>query len=214
MIGRPPIYLGREYDDQCIEDALRESTGIRYRRSGDIVSDTADLLADENIVGWFQGRSEFGPRALGNRSILASPRFRGTKYRINSDIKHREFFRPLAPSVLQEYQLDFFAHEKPSFFMTEAAVMTDRSSAAAVKHEDGTARYHTVSSAHNELFHSLIDAFRVRTGLPILLNTSFNDREPIVESPIDALSCFKKTNLDYLIVGPFIVERLNSGTPQ
>jgi carbamoyltransferase len=169
----------------------------------------AELLAAGKIVGWFQGRMEWGPRALGNRSILADPRRPDMKETLNRRVKHRENFRPFAPSVLQEAAPDYFECSHPSPFMTFAFPVRPekRSEIPAPTHIDGTARLQTVSRSANPLFCKLIEAFARLTGVPVLVNTSFNDNEPIVCRPEEALDCFLRTHLDALVIGNFLLEK-------
>jgi carbamoyltransferase len=201
-------YLGPEFRDAEIETALR-SFGAPFERCDDIEIRAADLLAEGKIVGWFQGRMEFGPRALGNRSILADPRQSEMKDRLNLRIKHRESFRPFAPAVLEEYVDEYFEDSSPSPFMLMVfKVRPDkRPLIPATRHVDNTGRVQSVSRQVNPRFWGLIDQFRKRTGIPLVLNTSFNENEPIVCSPQDALHCFATTRMDALALGPFLVSR-------
>jgi carbamoyltransferase len=201
-------YLGPAFDDGEIGQML-QWTGVAARRTDDIAGETAALLAANRIVGWFQGRMEFGPRALGARSILASPLDAGTQARLN-EIKDREDFRPVAPAVLEEAASDWFVGAGPSTFMLFVHdVRTDRADRIpAVRHIDGTARIQTVNRAQNSRFHALLTAFGERTGVPVLVNTSFNTRgEPIVCTPRDALACFWTAPLDALAIGSWLVEK-------
>ncbi len=201
-------YLGPGFDDAAIEQLLKQSK-LRYRKSADMAGDTARLLAQGKIVGWFQGRMEFGPRALGARSILASPTDADMQERLNA-IKDREDFRPVAPVVLEEAVADWFVGGAPSPFMLFVyqvrADMAER--IPAVRHVDGTARIQTVARAHNRLLHDLLREFAGLTGVPILVNTSFNTRgDPIVCTPRDALESFCSTALDVLAIGSFLLEK-------
>lgn len=176
-------------------------------------AEAARRIAAGQIIGWYQGRMELGPRALGNRSILADPRQEKTKELLNRRVKHREPFRPFAPAALEEAAGEFFEGTLPSPFMTRVHRVKPglREHIPAVLHADGTARLQTVSARQNPLFHALIASFRDRTGLPIVLNTSFNDNgEPIVESLSDALRCFHSTGLDALIAGNCLIEKARS----
>ncbi|MCH6161602.1 carbamoyltransferase family protein [Streptomyces marispadix] len=169
---------------------------------------TADLLADGAVIGWYQGRMEFGPRALGARSILADPRDPGMRDRINALVKKREAFRPFAPAVVEERCAEFFELDGPSPFMLDTATVRQGAELPAITHVDGSARVQTVSSAQDRRFHGLLTAFAQRTGFPILLNTSFNMRgEPIVAQPADALVCFVRSDLDVLVLGDHMVLR-------
>jgi carbamoyltransferase len=186
---------------------------IQFSREGDIVERTADLLAAGRVIGWVQGRSEFGPRALGNRSILADPRPAENKDRINQLVKKREGYRPFAPSVLEEEAETYFdvstGAEPHGFMIFVVDVKRDkRELLGAVTHVDGTARIQTVSRKSNEQFWELIRAFGKRTGVPVLLNTSFNNNvEPIVDSVEDAIVCYLTTGLDYLVIGDYLARR-------
>ena len=167
-----------------------------------LLRETVAHLADGKIVGWFQGRSEFGPRALGNRSILADPRRAGMKDIINARVKFREPFRPFAPSVAEEAAAEFFEIDRPSPFMLLVARVKQPEKIPAVTHVDGTARLQTVSENQNPRYYRLLRAFGEETGVPVLLNTSFNVRgEPIVDTPREAFACFMRTGLDVLVLG-------------
>lgn len=199
-------YQGLEFGEIDIRKAL-DKAGMRYDRLAepDLLDRVARDLEGNKTVGWFQGRYEIGPRALGNRSILASPMTAGIRDILNARVKFREPFRPFAPSVLEEHAADYFEMSGPDPFMTIApkvrAGMQARIPAAV--HVDGTARVQTVSAATNPRYHALICAFMKRTGVPILLNTSFNKQEPIVTTPGEAISCFLRTELDVLVMGDF-----------
>lgn len=216
--GRRParcddIYLGRSYGDDEIEQALREHVGLLWTVETDIVGLVAAALADGAVVGWFQGRSEFGPRALGNRSIVADPSRAGMKDRINALVKHREAFRPFAPSILAEEQDRVLVSSIPSAYMCVNGRLRAeaRSALDAAAHVDGSVRHQTVTEHGNPRYHALLRAFHARTGVPALLNTSFNDREPIVESPGDAIRCFVDSDIDLLALGDTLV-RKRAGT--
>jgi carbamoyltransferase len=170
---------------------------------------TAAIIAEGKIVGWFQGRAEWGPRALGNRSILADPRRPEMKEALNRRIKHREIFRPFAPSILAEATGDWFEKSNPSPFMTLAyAVRPEKRDAIpAPTHVDGTGRLQTVTHDANPRYWKLIQAFEKLTGVPIVLNTSFNDNEPIVCRPEEALDCFLRTQMDALVLGDFLITK-------
>ena len=206
-------YLGRTYDAARIEAAVTRP-GVRMtaqrRQVADPVAAVAELLAAGRVVGWFQGGSEFGPRALGNRSILADPRPAAMRDHVNAAVKHRQGFRPFAPAVLAEHAADWFvgAHESPFMLLATDVREDKRERIAAVTHVDGTARVQTVHAETNPRFHALISAFHERTGVPILLNTSFNDRgEPIVETPGDAVDTFLATRLDALCLHDVLLEK-------
>ena len=174
-----------------------------------LVQATARHIAGGKIVGWFQGRSEWGPRALGQRSILADPRRPEMKDVLNRRIKHRETFRPFAPSILEEAAADYFEKTHPSPFMTFAYRVRPekRETIPAPTHVDGTARLQTVSRQSNPLYWKLIRAFGDLTGVPVVINTSFNDNEPIVCRPEEALDCFRRTQMDVLVLGNFVLEK-------
>jgi carbamoyltransferase len=172
-------------------------------------AEVAQRIADGAVVGWFQGRMEFGPRALGNRSILADPRRADMKETLNARIKNREAFRPFAPSILLERVGDWFQHAGPAPFMVvvDHSRPDKREQMAAVDHVDGTGRVQTVDAETNPRFHRLISEFEKITGVPILLNTSFNENEPIVMTPDDAIATFRKTAMDLLVLGDYVIER-------
>jgi carbamoyltransferase len=200
--------LGPGYTNAEAEKAL-ESSGLRYERSARIHEEVAELLAQGKVVGWFRGRGEFGPRALGARSIVADPRRAEMRDALNVRIKYRESFRPFAASILEERQAEFFDATWPSPFMLYALPVKPemRAKIAAVVHEDGTCRVQTVSTTKAPDFHQLISAFAERTGVPLVLNTSFNENEPIVCSPEDAIDCFVATKMDALAIEDFLVKR-------
>jgi carbamoyltransferase len=201
-------YLGPDSSEEELEQTLR-AFGAQYQKCDDIEERAADLLASGKIVGWFQDRMEFGPRALGNRSILADPRQEEIKDVLNRRIKHRESFRPFAPSVLEEYVEEYFEDSFPSPFMLMVFKVRPEKRACipAIKHVDHTGRVQSVSRSSNPKFWRLIEAFRQRTGIPIILNTSFNENEPIVCTPQDALNCFATTKMDALVLGNFLLSR-------
>ena len=201
-------YLGPEYSETEIETFLRWAK-LPYRRMDHIADEVAALLAGDKIIGWFQGRMEFGPRALGARSILASPLSASMQARLN-EIKDREDFRPVAPVVLEEEAGSWFVGAKESPFMLFVYdVAPDKADRIpAVRHVDGTARIQTINRAQHTLYYDLLRAFERRTGVPVLVNTSFNTRsEPIVCSPRDAVECFWTSPLDALAIGPFLLEK-------
>jgi len=202
------VYLGPEFSDAEIERFLRRNK-LEYRRMEDVAEETADLLARDKIVGWFQGRMEFGPRALGARSILASPINPHMQQRLN-DIKDREDFRPVAPAVLEEEAANWFVNAEHSPFMLfvhdVAESAADR--IPAVRHIDGTARVQTINRSQHPLYYDLLRAFRKRTGVPVLVNTSLNTRgEPIVCTPRDAVECFWTSPLDALVIGSWLLRK-------
>ena len=172
---------------------------------------TAQAIADGKIVGWFQGRMEWGPRALGNRSILADPRNAGIKDVLNAKIKGRESFRPFAPSILREAVAEWFETDDDVPFMTKVSQIRAkyRDMIPAVIHVDGTGRLQTVHKETNPRYYRLIEHFRDLTGIPLVLNTSFNENEPVVCYPEEALDCFLRTQMDVLVLVNFFVERKN-----
>jgi carbamoyltransferase len=202
------VYYGTEYSADDIYNSLSEA-GAEYHRMSEeaLVARTARELAAGKIVGWYQGRMEFGPRALGNRSILADPRRKEMKDVLNCRIKHRETFRPFCPSILSEFVGDYFENSYSSPFMTMAYKIKphQRERIAAVTHEDGTGRLQTVEKASNPLYWNLIREFSEVSGVPVLLNTSFNENEPIVDTPRQALDCFLRTQMDVLVMGPYFL---------
>jgi carbamoyltransferase len=203
------IYLGPGFTETEIEATLRRS-GVNYTRMDNIAQHVARQVADGKVVGWFQGRMEYGPRALGNRSILADPRNPESKPRLNEKVKHREPFRPFAPSVLLERSGDYFASGYPSpvMLLVFDVLQHRQSEVPAITHVDGTARVQTVSRDANPLYWQLIKSFEEMTGVPMVVNTSFNDNnEPIVCKPTDAINCLLNTDLDGLALGPFWVEK-------
>jgi carbamoyltransferase len=202
------VFLGPAYGDGEIEEFLRW-TKLPYRRLNHVADETADLLVQDMIIGWFQGRMEFGPRALGARSILASPLHASMQTRIN-EIKDREDFRPVAPVVLEEEADRWFAYAAVSPFMLFVYdVLPDKADRIpAVRHVDGTARVQTINRTQHALYYDLLKAFQQRTGVPVLVNTSFNTRgEPIVCSPRDAVESFWTSPLDALVIGSFLLEK-------
>jgi carbamoyltransferase len=210
-------YWGTEYDADAIAQVISASQVVdRGRCTLNTIGDesalcdaTAAHLADGLIVGWFQGRMEWGARALGNRSILADPRRREMRDIINQKIKFRERFRPFAPSILAEAIDDYFVGAVHDPFMIQVyPVRPDkRDVIPAVTHVDGSGRLQSVSQASNARYWSLLRAFQRKTGVPVLLNTSFNENEPIVERPEQALDCFLRTDMDVLVMGPHILRK-------
>jgi carbamoyltransferase len=201
-------YLGPQYDDREIEQFLRWSQ-LPFRRLADVPRDAAALLAQEKVIGWFQDRMEFGPRALGARSILASPLDPGMQARLN-EIKDREDFRPVAPVVLEERASEWFSNAGVAPFMLFVyQVVPDKADRIpAVRHVDGTARVQTINRKQNPRYYDLVKAFEEKTGVPILVNTSFNTRgEPIVCTPRDAIESFWTSPLDALVIGSYLLEK-------
>jgi carbamoyltransferase len=205
-------FLGPAYSDDEIESFIRWAK-LPYRRVTDVAAESAELLAQDKVIGWFQGRMEFGPRALGARSILASPMHAHMQARLN-EIKDREDFRPVAPVVLEEEAASWFVNAGVSPFMLFIydVVPEQAERIPAVRHVDGTARIQTVNRAQNPAYYDLLKAFQARTGVPVLVNTSFNTRgEPIVCSPRDAIECFWTSPLDALAIGSFVLEKPENG---
>jgi len=201
-------FLGPSCDESEIEDFLRQAK-LGYRRAADLSAEVAELLMQDKVIGWFQGRMEFGPRALGARSILASPLDASMQQRLNQ-IKDREDFRPVAPVVLEEEAAEWFVDAGVSPFMVFVYdVRPDKAERIpAVRHVDGSARIQTINRAQNAPCYDLLRAFAARSGVPVLINTSFNTRgEPVVCTPRDAVESFCSTPLDALAIGPFIVEK-------
>ena len=203
---------GPEFAPEDIAGVL-DHYGASYRRLDDdaaVCVEAAAHIADGKVVGWFQGRMEFGPRALGNRSILGDPRVLDMRDRINLKIKFREGFRPFAPSVLAERAEEWFdlrGHDSP-FMLLVADVHEDKRQVPAITHVDGSARVQTVTAEATPLYHALLTAFEAQTGCPMVINTSFNVRgEPIVCTPEDAFQCFIRTHMDTLVIGPFVLRK-------
>jgi carbamoyltransferase len=221
ILGKPRsfvmdhAYWGPGYARDEIQHALdAKGLGMNGCRVEELAGDnlmqrTAAIVADGNILGWFQGRAEWGPRALGNRSIVADPRRPEMKEILNQRIKHREIFRPFAPSILAESTGAWFEKSHPSPFMTLAYSVRPekRDKIPAPTHVDGTGRLQTVTREANPRYWSLIKAFEKLTGVPVVLNTSFNDNEPIVCRPEEALDCFQRTQMDALVLGDFLITR-------
>ncbi len=203
-------FLGPDYTDDEIESLLR-STGVPYKRHDrqELIELTAKRIADQHVIGWFQGRMEFGPRALGSRSIIADARNPKNQSVVNLKIKYRESFRPFAPTVLEERTNDYFEFNRPSPFMLfVATVREDKRHIPAVTHVDGSARLQTIARDQHPLYYDLIKEFERQTGCPVIINTSFNVRgEPIVCEPVHAWRCFLRTEMDTLVMGNCVVEK-------
>ena len=201
-------FWGPEYPDYEIKKAV-ESSGypLKHYEEIELLRVVAKLIADGKVVGWYQGRSEWGPRALGNRSILANPTIPSMKDTINSKIKRRESFRPFAPSVLREHVTTYFEEDLASPFMMHVVKVKPewRKRLPAVTHIDGTARLQTVERTQNRKYYDLIKAFYELSGVAIVLNTSFNENEPIVDTPAQAVACFVRTNMDVLCLNNYLV---------
>jgi carbamoyltransferase len=180
----------------------------RYDDVDELCGAAAALVADGCVLGWYQGRMEWGARALGNRSIVADPRRADMRDRINARIKFRERFRPFAPSVLEEHVHEYFDGAVDAFMQQVAVVRPDvRETVPAITHVDGTARAQAVSARTNPRYHALIRAFHVLTGVPMVLNTSLNENEPIVDTPAQALDCFLRTRMDAIVIHDTLVRR-------
>lgn len=213
--GMPHAYLGPSFDDEAIKAVLDERLpGDGFRREyiedeARLCRETADAIADGRVVGWFNGRMEWGPRALGNRSILCDPRRADMKEILNHKIKRRESFRPFAPSILRAHVAEWFEQDDDVPFMMKVFQVREekRAKIPAVTHVDGSGRLQTVSEQWNPRYARLISAFHATTGVPMVLNTSFNENEPVVCQPSEALECFLRTKMDMLIMGNWIVER-------
>ena len=221
-IGFDSPYLGKNYSDDEILDVLEKkqrkyilpyevkSCKFKYRKSNNIEKEVAKLLSEGNLVGWFQGACEIGPRALGNRSILCAPYPKEMKDIINLRIKHRENFRPFAPAILEEKVSEYFKINEPSRYMLRVPLCQDNvlDKIPATLHVDKSGRVQTVNKSINERFYNLLLEFEKITGVPVLLNTSFNDNgEPIVETPRDAMKMFCKSQLDYLVIEDYIISK-------
>lgn len=203
-------YTGSHFTNEHIETMLKER-GIQYERLDDtqLYDRVTEMLIRPGVVGWFSGKAEFGPRALGGRSILADPRNSKAKDLLNLKIKRRESFRPFAPSILREYTGEFFEKVEEVPFMEKVfPIKADkRALIPAVTHVDGTGRLQTVMKDVSPRYYSLIDRFREKTGVPILLNTSFNENEPIVNTPAEALDCYLRTQMDMLVLENCVISR-------
>ena len=207
-------YTGPEFPDEKIRSEL-ERAGLRYEShtDGELIRLAARDIADGAVVGWFQGRMEFGPRALGNRSIVVDPRRADMKDILNDRIKKREPFRPFAPSILEERVGDYFeqTHTAPTMLMVYQIKPERRAEIPAVTHVDGSGRLQTVTRALNPRYYDLISEFNKLTGVPLVLNTSFNENEPIVCTPRHAIDCFLKTRMDVLYLGNYVLRRSGTG---
>ncbi|HEY9178608.1 MAG TPA: carbamoyltransferase C-terminal domain-containing protein [Flavipsychrobacter sp.] len=203
-------YTGSRFSNEQIEAYLKER-GVSYTRYSDeeLYDKVTDKLLEPGVVGWFSGRAEFGPRALGGRSIIADPRNSKAKELLNSKIKRRESFRPFAPSILKEYVSEYFTKVEDVPFMEKVLPIKPEKHAEipAVTHVDGTGRLQTVMKDVSPRYYALIEAFRKKTGTPILLNTSFNENEPIVNTPEEALNCFLRTDMDMLVLENIVLEK-------
>ena len=203
------VYVGPKYTNDEIQNFL-DKNKIKYEKFDDqqLLSRTAQLISDGNIVGWYQGKMEWGPRALGNRSILADPRKSEMKDILNEKIKHRESFRPFAPSLLEENVSEYFEIDRISPYMLMVAPVKKPENIPAVTHVDGTGRLQTVNQKSNSLYYNLINEFYKITGIPVIINTSMNVMgEPIVNTPEQAYNMIVKTDMDYLVMGNYMVQK-------
>lgn len=203
-------YTGSQFSDAEIENCLR-NRNVSYRKLEDaeLYETVATALVDGGVIGWFQGRAEFGPRALGNRSILVDPSRSDAKDLLNAKIKRRESFRPFAPSILQEFVQEYFevVDEVPYMEKVFPIKKEKHATIPAVTHVDGSGRLQTVTATTNPRYYKLIQTFYQKSGIPILLNTSFNENEPIVNTPEQALECYLRTSMDMLVMGNCVVSR-------
>jgi carbamoyltransferase len=216
LLGQPRTfsmhhaYTGPRFTNGRIEAVLK-AQNLAYEALDEqkLVKRAAAIVAQGDVLGWFQGRMEWGPRALGNRSIIADPRRDDMKDILNARIKHREKFRPFAPSILLEATGDYFDQTYPDPFMIKVynVLPEKRAEIPAVTHVDGTGRLQTVEKDHAPLYWELINAFKERTGVPVVLNTSFNENEPIVCTPQEAVECFQRTKMDALVLGNYLVQK-------
>jgi carbamoyltransferase len=206
-------YFGKKYSNRDVEEATSQFPNLRveyWDNFDDIVETITDRLIENKVIGWFQGGSEIGPRALGNRSIIASPTSKWMKDRVNHDHKHREWYRPFAPAVIFDLQKEIFQTDYFSPFMLVTATVADewKERIPAVVHIDGSARFQSVTPKSNEKFFKLINKFYEKTGIPVLLNTSYNGgHEPMIETPFDAIKSFLDCNLDFLIAENYIISK-------
>jgi carbamoyltransferase len=203
------VYVGPEYNNEKIEEFLK-LYNIPYEKFEDdqLLKKTVELILKQKVVGWYQGRMEWGPRALGNRSILGDPRSEKMKDILNEKIKHREKFRPFAPSILEEYTSEYFDIDISSPYMLLVAKVKKPEVIPAITHIDGTGRLQTVSKKSNPLYYNLINEFFNQTGIPVLINTSMNVRgEPIVNTPEDAFSMLLKTDMDAIVMGNYLIQK-------
>ena len=216
LLGQPRsfemshAYTGPEFTNGKIQSVL-ERNGLRFEPLDEtaLVDKSAELVSQGDILGWYHGRMEWGPRALGNRSILADPRRDDMKDILNARIKHREKFRPFAPSILLDDVGNYFDQSYPDPFMIKVynVLPEKQSTIPAVTHVDGTGRLQTVDQDYSPLYWSLIDRFKSKTGVPVVLNTSFNENEPIVCTPEEAVDCFLRTKMDALALGNYLIQK-------
>ena len=207
------VYVGPSFSNDVIKSFLEENNiDYEYLQREQLLQNTAKLISDGSIVGWYQGKMEWGPRALGNRSILADPRDAKMKDILNEKIKHRESFRPFAPSILEEYVSEYFDIDITSPYMLFVAPVKKPEKIPAVTHVDGTGRLQTVSKQSNPLYYDLINEFYKITNIPVIINTSMNVMgEPIVNTPEQAYNMIKKTDMDYIVMGNHLVSKSSNG---
>jgi carbamoyltransferase len=203
------IYVGPNYSNDHIKSFLEKNKiSYEFLEKEQLLKGTAKLISEGKIVGWYQGKMEWGPRALGNRSILADPRDVKMKDILNEKIKHREAFRPFAPSILEEYVSEYFDLDIPSPYMLFVAKVKKPEKIPAVTHVDGTGRLQSVSKEVNPLYYDLINEFYKLTSVPVIINTSMNVMgEPIVNTPEQAYNMILKTDMDYLVMGNYLISR-------
>jgi len=209
-------YLGPKYEENQISNEIKKIdinlfTYKEYKSHRELCNTVAQKISEGRIVGWFQDRVEFGARALGNRSILADPRNKNIKQIINSKIKKREEFRPFAPSILSEFKNDWFEEEYYNYYMEAVLKIKEekKTKVPSIVHVDQTCRLQSVEEKNNLKFHMLINCFYKITGVPLILNTSFNENEPIVCSPKEAIDCFLRTKMDDLVLDNRLISRKN-----
>jgi carbamoyltransferase len=223
VLGKPRTfvqdhaYWGCEStDDECAK-AIHQA-GLPFDRldQDQLLDQTTSLMLAGKVVGWFQGRMEFGARALGSRSLIADPRRTDMRDIINLRIKFREKFRPFAPSILEEHVSEWFEIDESTPYMEKVFPIRKEKHALipAVTHVDGSGRLQTVSKRTNPLYHALISRFFKKTGVPIVLNTSLNENEPVVRTPAEAISCFLRTDMDVLVLGNCLIDRHRADFPQ
>jgi len=207
-------YLGNSYNDREVLEIFKNYESklncIKFNNENNLIDHAVDMIINQNVIGWFQGRMEFGPRALGNRSILADPRNKSMKDIINRKIKKRESFRPFAPSILSEKKHDWFIKNNfKNFYMSSVETVKDdkKKYLEAVTHIDNTGRVQDVTNIINPKYYNLIHKFFLKTNVPVLLNTSFNENEPIVRSPDEAFDCLLRTDIDALFINNFKITK-------
>ena len=203
------IFVGPSYSNDEIKSFLDiNKINYKFLETNSLLETVAKLIVEGNVVGWYQGKMEWGPRALGNRSILADPRNAKMKDILNEKIKHRESFRPFAPCILEEHLSEYFNTDIPSPYMLLVVPVKKPEKIPAVTHVDGTSRLQTISKNTNQLFYDLINEFYKITDVPVLINTSMNVRgEPIVNTPEQAYNMIIKTDMDYIVMGDYIIKK-------